>query len=116
MVEKKEEGSDEDSDDKSDNQGEGEDKKKEPTMVEAPFEDKVCLINPKGADYNIMILHQSGARVYRKEIISNLKKIMPTFEDIDVDEISKETDELAKKLEDRWISHFDYPVFDFEMN
>lgn len=41
---------------------------------------------------------------------------MQTFEDIDVDEVSKDVEELAKSLEDKWISHFDFPVFDFELN
>uniref|UniRef100_A0A7S3KDM4 Uncharacterized protein n=1 Tax=Euplotes crassus TaxID=5936 RepID=A0A7S3KDM4_EUPCR len=116
MVEKKEEGSDEDSDDKSEDQEEGEDKKKEPVMVESPIEDKVHLINPKGTDYNIMVLHQAGSRVFRKDILSSLKKIMPTFEDIEVDNVSKEVDELVQKLEEKWISRFEYPVFDFELN
>jgi len=85
-------------------------------MVEAPFEDKVQLINPRGAEYNIMVLHQAGARVFRKEIVSNLKKLMPIFEDIDVDEISTSVEALAKSLEEKWISNYDYPVFDYEMN
>lgn len=119
MIEKKEEGSDEDSEDKSEKSGnhnEGEEKKKGTIMVEAPLEDKVQLINPRGAEYNIMVLHQAGARVFRKEIVSNLKKLMPIFEDIDVDEISTSVETLATCLEEKWISNYDYPVFDYEMN
>jgi len=117
MIEKKEEGSDEDSDEKSEKEeGNESEKKKEIKMVEAPLEDKVQLINPKGSEYNIMVLHKAGARMFRKEICSSLKKLMPVFEDIDVAEISQLSEQLAKKLEDRWISSYDYPVFEFEMN
>jgi hypothetical protein len=53
MVEKKHEDSED-----SESEEEGEDqppKKKEVVLVEAPLEDKVQLVNPKGADYNIMV-------------------------------------------------------------
>eukprot|EP00343_Euplotes_focardii_P001162 CAMPEP_0205800790 /NCGR_PEP_ID=MMETSP0205-20121125/2565_1 /ASSEMBLY_ACC=CAM_ASM_000278 /TAXON_ID=36767 /ORGANISM="Euplotes focardii, Strain TN1" /LENGTH=103 /DNA_ID=CAMNT_0053064463 /DNA_START=42 /DNA_END=350 /DNA_ORIENTATION=- len=103
MIEKKEEGSDEDSENKSE-RGEGEEAepKKETKMVEAPLEDKVQLINPRGTDYNIMVLHQAGARLFRKEICQSLKRLMPVFEDIDVDEVSQASETLAKTLENKW--------------
>lgn len=118
MVEKKDDDSDEDSDE--DNEAEGDEankkKKKDVKLVEARIEDKVQLINPRGAEYNIMVLHQAGARLFRKEIASSLKKISPVFEDIDVEEVSVAAEAIAVNLEKKWISSHDLPVFDFEMN
>jgi hypothetical protein len=119
MVEKKDEdGSDEEEEDKEEGEGEGEQNKKpkEIKFVEAPIEDKVQLVNPRGTDYNIMVLHQAGARLFRKEILSGLMKLMPTFEELDVDKILPLTDALSDKLEDIWTATYDCPVFDFEIN
>ena len=119
MIEKKDEDSEEaseQSEENSDEEAPPKKKKKQAEMIEAPLEDKVQLVNPRGEEYNIMVLHQAGGRLFRKEIISSLKKLSQFFEDIDVDEISAFVEETAKKLEDEWISSQGLPVFEFELN
>lgn len=117
MVEKKKDGSDEESDEEDEGDKENNDgPKKDVEMVEAPLEDKIQLVNPKGQDYNIMVLHQAGGRVFRREIANSLKKLMPIFEDIDVDEVSTAAEEISNKLEQKWIASQGHHVFKFEIN
>jgi hypothetical protein len=62
------------------------------------------------------VLHQAGQRVFRKEIANCLKKLVPVFEDIEVDEVTKDAEEIGAKLEQRWIEDQNLPVFKFEIN
>ena len=101
-----------------DDDGKGEPKKnkKEPKFVEAQLEDKVQLVNPRGADYSVLVVHQAGGRIFRKEVVLSLKKLFPVFEDVDADEIVAAADKIADQLEQKWISTLNLPVFDFEIN
>lgn len=91
-------------------------KQKEVELEEMKIEDKVQLINPNSPEYNIMILHQAGARWYRKEVASSLKKLMPIFEEIEPDEVSVQAEIVANKLEEKWLELYNLPIFEFDMN
>ena len=117
FVEQKDDGDEsEEGEEEGEEDGEPKKNKKEPKYVEAQIEDKVQLVNPKGADYNVLVVHQAGGRIFRKEIVLSLKKLFPVFEDIDADEIVVASEKIADQLEQKWISTLNLPVFDFEIN
>jgi hypothetical protein len=85
-------------------------------FVEADFEDKVTLINPKGEQYRIWVSHQSASRVIRKDIASNLKKLQKDFEDVDLEDFQNKIEEVAVKFENKFMEEVSLPIFDFEQN
>ena len=92
-----------------------EDENKEPTaMKEDKLEDKVILINPNGEEERIYVTHQYAGRLFREDIIKNVKKQANGFSEVDL--IEDKIEELAEKVERFWFDSNKLPIFDFEIN
>lgn len=52
-------------------------KKEEKPLEEIEYEDKVLLVNPIGADYNIYVIHQLAQRNLREHIAKSFKDFLP---------------------------------------
>jgi hypothetical protein len=106
------------------------------TFTEQPTEDRVLTINVISESARIYVLHQTAARVIRKDMATVLKKSLKELDAVDLDEFVNAIEAHAVEVEKNFIKIFsseetnDYdtlrtqyiggttpiPTFDFELN
>jgi hypothetical protein len=54
---------------------------------EMEIEDKALLVNPIGDNYKVFVLHQAAQRLFRKDVVQNMKKNIKELETLDLDDL-----------------------------
>lgn len=90
------------------------------------IEDKVLLVNPIGESAKVMVFHQATQRLFRKDIVQQMKKNIKELANLDLDDIIAQVEEHAIQVESNFIKLISnetspdeaqrIPVFDFEIN
>eukprot|EP00347_Sterkiella_histriomuscorum_P006020 403354377 len=92
---------------------------------EMEIEDKVLAVNPVGENSRIYIIHQAAQRLFRKDIVQQMKKNIKELENIDIEDLISQVETHAVEVENNFLRLFGEakedetqrtPVFDFEIN
>lgn len=89
------------------------------------IEDKVLAVNPVGESSRVYVLHQAAQRLFRKDIVQQMKKNIKELDNIELEDLLQQVEEHAVNIENNFLQLFGearqeetqrVPVFDFEIN
>ena len=89
------------------------------------IEDRVLAVNPIGEASRIYVLHQAASRLFRKDIVQQMKKNIKELENIELEDLIQQVETHSVEVETNFLKIFGekiedetqrVPVFDFELN
>ena len=81
-------------------------------------------VNPIGESYKVWIIHQSAARLFRKDVAASMLKVIKELEPLESDRLNDLIEEDANYIEKQFLRMYSevpeeesdrVPVFDFEI-
>jgi len=83
----------------------------------------VLGINPVGEQYKVFVIHQAAGRFLRRDILSQMKKIMKELDPVDLEELAGKAEKEAEEMEKKFLlqcfvnsedESLRVPYFDYE--